>query len=74
MIAGKIEITFDADEFIDIDFEISTNNKTILTDEEIVESIVNDTDGKSVEEEDENDEVNDVPPQKPTLSERMPWS
>ena len=63
---GLADDRFDADEFIDIDLEISTNNTTILTDEEIVESIVNDTDGESVEEEDENDEEieeNDVPPQ-----------
>ena len=67
---GLADDRFDADEFIDIDSEISTNNTTILTDEEIVESIVNDTDGERVEEEDENDkeiEVNDVPLQKPTL-------
>ena len=49
---GLAKDRFDADEFIDIDFTISTNNTTILTEEEIVESIVNDTDGQSVEEED----------------------
>ena len=33
---GLADDRFDADEFIDIDLEISTNNTTILTDEEIV--------------------------------------
>ena len=68
---GLVDETFDVDDFVDIDFEISTSKTTVLTDEEIIESI-RDDDKCAVEEEVENDEeieVNDVPPQKPKFSE-----
>ena len=66
-----VDESFDADEFVDIDFGISTSKTNILTNEEIVKTIRND-DKYTIAEEIESDkeiEVNDVSPQKPTFSE-----
>ena len=60
----------DANDFVDIDFEVSTSKSIEMTDEEIVESILSE-DMNQDEVDVDNDEVEayDTPPRKPKLSE-----
>ena len=62
-----------ADDFVDIDFEVCTSNSDELTDEEIVEIVLNEDkdQNESNLEGDVDDEIeaHDIPPKKPKLSE-----
>ena len=56
-----------ADDYINIDFEVCTSETSAITDREILDSIlINDYAEK---EEETDEESNDVPPEKPELSE-----
>ena len=62
-----------ADDFVDIDFEVCTSESNELTDEEIVESVRNEEKDQNEQnlEDDGDDEIeaHDIPPKKPKLSE-----
>ena len=64
---GLVDGDFIVDDYLNIDFEVCTSEKSAITDREILDSIlINDYAG---EEEEPDDESNDIPPEKPKLSE-----
>ncbi|XP_057297585.1 tigger transposable element-derived protein 4-like [Hydractinia symbiolongicarpus] len=64
---------FNADDFVDIDFEVCTSKSIELTDEEIVEIVLNedkDQNAPNLEDDDDDEiEAHDIPPKKPKQSE-----
>ena len=61
-----------AEDFVDIDFEVCTSKSSELTDEEIVDIVLNedkDQNGSNLEDVDDEIEAYDIPPKKPKLSE-----
>ena len=56
------------DDYVDIDFQVTTSETSAMTDQEILDSIlINDL--AEVEEEETEEESSDVPPEKPKLAE-----
>ena len=55
-----------ADEFVDIDFEVSTSRSNELSDEEIVKIVLNE---HNEDDDDDEIEAHDIPPKKPKQSE-----
>ena len=62
-----------ADDFVDIDFEVCTGKSNELTDEEIVEIVLNenkDQNEPNLEDDDDDEiEAHDIPPKNPKQSE-----
>ena len=57
-----------ADEFVDIDFDVSTSRSNELSDEEIMKIVLNE-DNEDDDDDDDEIEAHDIPPKKPKQSE-----
>ena len=57
------------DDYIDIDFQVTTSKTSAMTDQEILDSILINNLAEEEEEEDTEEESSDVPPEKPKLAE-----
>ena len=58
------------DDYVDIDFQVTTSETSAMTDQEILDSIlINDLAEEEEEEEKTEEESSDVPPEKPKLAE-----
>ena len=56
-------------DYVDIDFEVCTSETHAIADKEILDSVLSNDCDEEEEEKEEESEVNDVPPEKPKLSE-----
>ena len=57
------------DDYVDIDFQVTTSETSAMTDQEILDSILINDLAEEEEEEETKEESSDVPPEKPKLAE-----
>ena len=57
------------DDYVDIDFQVTTSETSAMTDQEILDSILINDLAEEEEEEETEEESSDVPPEKPKLAE-----
>ena len=66
---GLIDESFVFGDYVNIDFEVCTSEMHAMTDQEILDSVLSNYCAEEEEEKDEESEANDVPHEKPKLSE-----